>query len=288
MPDTFQYGDEVYSADGDLVSYVAAIPNGHIVSPLYGDGEEEPRYSSESTYTTKHVSKEPPVEAKTAEIAKLDSQITEKSEQLKTLRQAIAAEEKAAKGRHAELTKWSGMQTLEAFLAGKITHVVAYTNWSGPKIQTFAECFDYFDSSYSRQWKRPDGMKLLTLFGRSKDDVTWKVNEYYDGSGSNTRVFPATSYEQAVEIAKGLWNERLKEFLSKSEENAYPNNDFVELGQKLGCEIPQVLADRRHAALLKAARERVAVSELSLTTNQAELAALEAGRELAKADDGVI
>jgi len=280
MSDTFNYGDEVYSADGQLVSYVAACPGGHVVSDLYGDGEDEPRIVSDSTFITKRVSKEPPVEAKNAEIAALDAQIVEKNEALKTLRQTIAAEEKAAKARHAELAKWSGLKTLEDFIAGRITHLVFCDNYNGPTIQTFADGMAYVDDDrYAKN--KINGMKLLTLFGDSKGNLTWEIYKYRQPSSSTDyEVRPATSYEEAVEIARTYWNAEMDDRRAKG---YTPGGYWVKNGTAIGFEVPADLAEKMRAIELTNAKDHLAKAEAELATRRAALAALEAGGKATEA-----
>jgi len=275
MSDTFKHGDHVFAANGEWAVYIAASPDGHVVAPLYSDRETgEPTYSDESVYLTSRVSKEPPVEAKNEMIAKLDNQIIEKNAQLKTLRDTIAAEEKAAKERHAELAKWSGLKTLEDFVAGRITHLVFCDNYNGPTIQTFADGMAYVDDDrYAKN--KINGMKLLTLFGDSKGNLTWEIYKYRQPSSSTDyEVRPATSYEEAVEIARVYWNEEME---SRRDKGYMPGGYWVKNGTALGFEVPADLAEKMRAIELTNAKDYLAKAEAELATRRAALAALEAG-----------
>ena len=75
------------------------------------------------------------------------------------------------------------------FVNGGITHIVTI-GWSGkPIIHTRAEYFKHDD--YGRD------VKLLTLYGKSNGDITWKLNQYSDGSGCDYEVYCFKSEDDA-------------------------------------------------------------------------------------------
>lgn len=92
-----------------------------------------------------------------------------------------------------------------SFLSGNITHIVTYNRWGGPEIVNCKEpgWLNFHD-------KYDSGLKLLTLFGRDDGTLQWKINQYSDGSGGYTEIFPFNSYESA--------REKLIEFLESEKE----------------------------------------------------------------------
>ena len=74
------------------------------------------------------------------------------------------------------------------YIDGKITHFVETAYDSAGII-----AFEDFKAS-----PRDRDIRLLSLFGRSKGDLFWKANQYYDGSGSGWHyIIPCLSYEDA-------------------------------------------------------------------------------------------
>jgi hypothetical protein len=80
---------------------------------------------------------------------------------------------------------------LTKFLNGDIEYIVE-CGYS-PKILDYSKA--ELDTSFGDR-----ELKLLTLFGKSDGTLTWGINTYKDGSGSNTVFKIATNYEQAKEI----------------------------------------------------------------------------------------
>lgn len=80
----------------------------------------------------------------------------------------------------------------------------------GSKIVTLNEALIYLQDS------REKGMKMLGLFGTKKDGygpthtkMEWKVNQYYDGSGSWSRVIPCYSEQEAHEKVQEIVNQNI-------------------------------------------------------------------------------
>jgi hypothetical protein len=77
------------------------------------------------------------------------------------------------------------------FLSGRIKWVVI-NDYDVPKIAEFSE------HELCCWWNgRCDGLKLVTLFGRSNGSLNYRINTYMDGSGSSKEVYPFISYEEA-------------------------------------------------------------------------------------------
>jgi len=85
-------------------------------------------------------------------------------------------------------------ETITKFMAGEITHLVV------------KEYGDYAITEFGSSIAENDfeEIKLLTLFGGTKQGLQWRLNHYRDGSGSDTDVYPATSIDDAKQIIEGL------------------------------------------------------------------------------------
>src|SRR5262249_25554574 len=105
-----------------------------------------------------------------------------------------ASEEREIANRQTRIRTHEALKRLDDFLAGNITHAVR-ARYSGISIGTFAEVFEE-GGRYDK------GVKLLTLFGDKKCGLSWHLNDYRDGSGSYTEIFPCTSLEDAKAVAQ--------------------------------------------------------------------------------------
>jgi len=85
-------------------------------------------------------------------------------------------------------------ETITKFMAGEITHLVV-DDYGRYRIQEFGSAISENDF---------EEIKLLTLFGGEKQGLQWRLNNYRDGSGSNTNVYPATSLDDAKQTIEGL------------------------------------------------------------------------------------
>ena len=54
----------------------------------------------------------------------------------------------------------------------------------------------------SYQQRRYDGIKLLSVLGKSEGKLDYRIHQYRDGSGGWDRCYPFTSYEDAIEHIK--------------------------------------------------------------------------------------
>lgn len=95
----------------------------------------------------------------------------------------------------------SQLETLKKFMAGEITHL--YVSGYSPEIVDFVDSAEPF---YTDSWggrMKVEGMKLVSLMGRSGGSLSYRLSQYSDGSGGvDKTVFPATSYDEALAIAQ--------------------------------------------------------------------------------------
>ena len=231
----FKEGNRVFLIDGTSASYVAALSDGgHVVSLCLADNWEceEGFSATEVLVRAPRVFNEPPVREVNVEVAEAQARLDALAEQEAAARDRIAQLEMTARERHAELVKWDGFSLLEDFIAGRITHVV-YVEYRGAEIKTLEDGLAYRDDR-----GRKEGLRLLTLFGKSNGSLTWELNCYHDGSGNNTRLYPANSYEKAVEIARGLFDADMQEIASDLGNKAYMVGQWIESAKKYGFEFP--------------------------------------------------
>lgn len=259
----FHQGQLVYGLAGEIGTYVQHLgEHGHLVKPQMVDYEGDCFEGAPIIWQTAMA--DPPnsrIEERAAELA---AQLSSMHEQI-TARRAelrlIDAEYSAAIDR---IKAYPAVKRIDDFLGGKITHMVIRT-WGGIQIKTLADALkggngdDRYDTS----------LKLLTLYGDSKGDLQWKVNQYRDGSGSSDNARPCCSEDEAIEVAR-LWAAGgIQEFEleRKADPKRNPSSSMIESADKFGVPVPQWIRE----------------AEIEFRRKQAEKKLLDAEREVASA-----
>ncbi|SDH11129.1 hypothetical protein SAMN05216466_107139 [Paraburkholderia phenazinium] len=262
-----QSGDEVFDIRGRAASYVALTLDGHVVQPIYTRGDEGDEYYG-APEVWREVFSTPPVEKLHGEIAAMQSRLATERASLDAVRKTRGDEDREYAARAAERKRFTQLQTLDDFIAGKITHFFVVEGYAERmSIQTFEQFMKPKDNdgfSYDRK------MRLLSLFGGSNGDLAWYVDRYSDGSGgSSGRCFPAISYEDALAHAAQWINGRVAEI--RKQEKKYQALDLANSAEKLGLAVPDDIAgwakgfaDERHQASLKEARKQFDAAKAKL------------------------
>lgn len=137
-------------------------------------------------------------------------------------------------------------KTLISFMENRITHLVEEC-YGEYKILTFDEVMRSQDDDIGY-----GGLKLLTLFGAKNTgngkyipaSFFYGVNRYKDGSGNNTYVYPAESYEECLKIISRLINTRYAERKNKIDDGMikacekynleiFPKSEVIEYYKKV-------------------------------------------------------
>ena len=108
---------------------------------------------------------------------------------------------------------------------------------------------------------------MLALVGKG-DLLTWKINDYYDGSGNwRATVYPFLSYEDAkvklAEICQATAATLPTDKIDRRHISVAAN------AEKYGVEIPQWIPDAVAAERAKASREKIAKAEAELAAARA-------------------
>ncbi len=143
------------------------------------------------------------------------------------------------------------IRTLKAFLCGEITHV--FVDGYDPKILEWASDFPFqIDSHYGK--RDIEAIRLVSVFGSSDGKLDYRISTYRDGSGSDTKIFPFTSREDAIAKAQEVCDGEAARFLSG--ENTYFN---VEKWTKIdGININQDVLDKYAAQKAASVAEQIA------------------------------
>ncbi|WP_295810337.1 hypothetical protein [uncultured Nitratireductor sp.] len=199
----FKVGRAYWLRDGREVEYLARTDDGkHVVAPIIEletyEGYEVGRGPAE--FTSELFTK-PPVEKRSEQIASLQAEVRDLENRKTKLYSECLHSERDTRARLDRLKKFEGLERIEDFVEGRITHVVieAY----GDTIYDVLPLDDLqqYDSGYSR---KPEGIKLISLFGKTNGDLQWKVNAWRDGSGSWRTILPCASDEEARQARRNL------------------------------------------------------------------------------------
>lgn len=220
----FKIGDEVFLTNGEIAEFIANTEDGYVVFPtMLDEGEEIYRGDPVIVHS---VFKDPPRAQHETKIKGLNAEIQDLVGQRGKLQSDIRTHEVAHEKRMKKLGTIKALENLEYFIDGKITHFVI-DRW---KYKIVAAADAHCDSSNQ-------DTKLLTLFGRSDGDLAWRLNQYYDGSGSHFAAYPCLSYEEATTKLIELTDGDFKEFRDKGK-NWYSLKNAVESLVDAGLPVP--------------------------------------------------
>lgn len=107
----------------------------------------------------------------------------------------------------------SQLETLKNFMAGQITHL--FVSGYSPEIISWMDSDKVYDANSFYHHARLDGIKLVSLMGKSDGDLSYRLHEYRDGSGGcGKTIYPTTSYEAALAMAQAQLDEDGEAYVS--------------------------------------------------------------------------
>lgn len=178
-----------YLEDGSEVEVVDTTTRGYIIArQVYeADPEDGGSFLGEEFIADK-VYDTPPVVKRHKVIAELE----EKAAKLRTEISSLHTQLTTAKSQLQNIAKHPDLSRLEAYLEGRLTHlVVDHYGW---QIIAVEEAKSDGSDRYCKD------LRLLSLMGRRGGTPEWMLNRYSDGSGGHYTAFPCTSYEEAQQI----------------------------------------------------------------------------------------
>ena len=218
--------DYKYLSDGRKVVIVGQLNSAEtIVQEIFVSGKNE--IPSGENFVVKSLHDEPVVSWQEKRMKEIDDRYEHEKGRieldLKRLRKQSSAEKKLLQGSIAAAkSAASGFpETLIKFLNGEITHVV--TGQYRYEIKTLVDAVSPHD-------RYDDDIKLITLFGRSKGDLEFRINGYSDGSGGSTTIIPCRSFQDAKTALEELIIDRI--------ENHEVNRSMVEAKGKYDLSAP--------------------------------------------------
>lgn len=177
-------GNEVH-----VIGELNGLVMGHRIYEQIGNDGEMDEFEGPIEHISDTLFDEPPKQKLSAEIAvlvtrraALEATVRKLESSVRSLGSEINAAEKAGKARGIK-----AVENLQAFIDGKITHLVIPEQFA---IKTLA---DALETKYDGQTE----LRMLSLYGRAKGDLSWRTSEYSDGSGSRHDTIPCLSLDEA-------------------------------------------------------------------------------------------
>lgn len=191
----------MYLKDGRECELVCEIPDGagFVVSVYQHDSETGDAYLNGTHKIVKAVFEKPPIDRIAQEYSDLEKQLRTKRSELHEVNRELSKAENERKRLLDKLKQVPGLQRLEDWIDGKVTHFVT-VDYGRVTVVPKAEMSCGEDSG--RRSYIPKRIKLITLFGESDGTLVWNANQYRDGSGSHsTECYLCCSEEEAREVA---------------------------------------------------------------------------------------
>lgn len=216
--------DVKYLSDGRKVAVVGKLNNQEtIVQEIFytESGDEVP---SGERFVVKSLHDEPVISYQEKREKEIQANVENWKRKLNKIHNDVQIAEAELKGMH-ELVRQANrlldnvgaydFDLLIKFISGSIEWVVidAYRVEAPVK---FKDAMIYHDS-YNGDKRKFEGIKLLSVFGRTNGDIEFNIYRYSDGSGSETEIHPFETYEQAVEYIKQSQITKIRESKHYSE-----------------------------------------------------------------------
>jgi hypothetical protein len=267
MTETFNAkpGQRVYTADGRMGDFLVKLDSGNsILRPVFEvngyDGATD-EYA-DGLIEVGTIYAQPPRAKLDDMIAGLDAKVSQLRDDIRGLEAEKWAFGQDHAERAARIAKHDQLATLDHFLSGAITHVVMKSGYgSGLKIVPFADALNVpEDDRYSR---RESEMKLVSLFGSSGGDLSWRINAYRDGSGSWIEMVPCTSEEEARRVIADKLEALWTGYRARPQQ-VWTLSDGMDTADELGIAIPQDIRDALNAHIDETRQRAVAKAEAEL------------------------
>lgn len=245
---SFNAGDLAYTIRGAKVEVLSVSSDGYVVMRVDPAGD---RFGQPKIIRSLFV--EPPVSL-------YDEQIRQKKSELEKLRAEIS--EANREKQELDNRKWKLIAKLTEqvnvlsgiadWIDGKVTHVVVVSEYGDVSVREI----DQLECDSSRNtWRKQ--IKLMTLFGDSDGSLTWKMNKYYDGSGSWCTVYLFSSEDEAKAKASQVIQE-----WEVADKEGYVAGRLIDSANSLGIVPPERLLRAASAyRLAECQREIASINE---------------------------
>lgn len=178
-----------YLPDGTEVEIEHVFDEGFLVRRIYSrDYNEEPIYD---TIIVDQVFGEPPVVKKHKAIEELDKVLEDRHRAMQALEQKKLRIERDIAAGSSIAHKHKALAFIDAFLENRIEYLVTVTSWGPIELDTFQEAM-------KTEGKFTSGFRLLSLYGDSRGDLSWRLSRYTNEEGDPVEVFPFFDKASAI------------------------------------------------------------------------------------------
>ena len=196
----FEKGRRVWDRQGREYLYFAEVDGVHLASRVEDLPEVEAGW--EYLNSLDEVYDRPPVHIYHDSIKRLKEEIAiltqKKSDLLKSVRDLDSELQKQRN----KADKWPKLALAFDVLEDKITHAVVKPEF---------RIVDFQDYIKNPEFSKPKDTKMLCLLG-NPDKQEWALNRYSDGSGGYEGVELCHSYEEALQVVEGVFEEALNKW----------------------------------------------------------------------------
>jgi len=253
-----------YTKDGKKVSIVGKLNNTEfIVQEIYvaDDGSEIP---AGENFTTSTLLDSPIESWKEKKLRELEERYNREADHWA---QKIQKQDKeksllhdSAKAKAEALRKFIAvsdshheqLQTFVDFMAGNITHLFK-KSYGSPEIEEF-DGTDIDSGTWGNR-RSVEGIKLISIFGKSNGDLSYRLHRYSDGSGDSQEIYPHTSYESALSQAQEVCDEEARAYAELDGNSWFPMDKWLKID---GIVIPEEARKKFEANAEKQRLERIA------------------------------
>lgn len=258
-----------YLNDGRKVVVIGEInSNESIVQEIFvtKDGDEIP---SGERFTTKSLHDEPVLSYKEKRERELSSRLDSIEKRIEMAkgkeREALDSVKSAERisyfpKRVQKSDNKQAIDGIESFLNGDVKYLV-FGDYSLEPPVKLEDAISIYERKYGGE-RCFEGLKLISLYGDAKGDLSYKISRYGDGSGNSQSVYPFKEWDSAIEKVKELAIKRINEGYFSKEDYAKAKDlgitftkainktlkkKFYEGLAKLETETTRVIADRSSA-----------------------------------------
>lgn len=194
-----------YTSDGKKVAVIGKLnATESIVQEIFvrNDGSEIP---SGEQFVVKSLHDEPVKSWKETRKEELEKQLVNLEQAVNTKNNLVRQAQRLADFRVKALNSVAtaamreSLDTLGDFVAGRITHVVKDREYGDCSVMPFESAIE------DKEGGNVEGIKLLSLFGKSDGTLQWRIHQYGDHSGGTTIIIPAKGLDDARRIVQELF-----------------------------------------------------------------------------------
>ena len=235
----FKAGDTVYDQHGQEAEFVAASCGAYVVRPIYEDDDGPHRGEIETWSQVFRTAPAPKLDEKTAEAEK---RLNELQQRVNKLRDEEAGINRAMQDRKDRIKLHEGLEMLDQYLAGEITHYVAkHDYYPSVEIIPLGETVENYSNS--------NGYGLLTLMPSRTWDKRIVFSVYYRDNkdrydATRTKiVVPCCGEAAAKAVASQIIQAHIDAALAKERKDRRYVAELIRCCEQHGVPVPNELVD---------------------------------------------